>query len=144
MQIAELRIENFRGVQSGHVRFDQHSVLVGPNNCGKTTIIEALALLFGRDRMVRTLTEHDFFGGDPQPTDRIRLVARSTRRPGSPTCFAGSTIIPPRGSTSCCPGIGRSGGPLVLLESLARGRAVQHSRHHRPRLAVDQLVAFNR
>jgi putative ATP-dependent endonuclease of OLD family len=34
-----------------------------------------LALLFGRDRMVRTLTEHDFFGGDPQPADRIRLVA---------------------------------------------------------------------
>jgi putative ATP-dependent endonuclease of the OLD family len=75
MQIADLRIENFRGVRSGHVRFGQHSVLVGPNNCGKTTIIEALALLFGRDRMVRTLTEHDFFGGDPQPTDRIRLIA---------------------------------------------------------------------
>jgi putative ATP-dependent endonuclease of OLD family len=75
MQIADLRIENFRGIRSGHVRFGQHSVLVGPNNCGKTTIIEALALLFGRDRMVRTLTEHDFFGGDPQPTDRIRLVA---------------------------------------------------------------------
>ncbi|MGC8476942.1 MAG: ATP-dependent nuclease [Acetobacteraceae bacterium] len=75
MQIADLRIENFRGIRSGHVRFDQHSVLVGPNNCGKTTIIEALALLFGRDRMVRKLTEHDFFGGTPQPTDRIRLVA---------------------------------------------------------------------
>jgi putative ATP-dependent endonuclease of OLD family len=75
MQIADLRIENFRGVRSGHFRFGQHSVLVGPNNCGKTTIIEALALLFGRDRMVRTLTEHDFFGGDPQPTDRIRLIA---------------------------------------------------------------------
>jgi putative ATP-dependent endonuclease of the OLD family len=75
MQIADLRIENFRGVRSGHVRFGQHSVLVGPNNCGKTTIIEALALLFGRDRMVRTLTEHDFFGGDPQSTDRIRLIA---------------------------------------------------------------------
>jgi hypothetical protein len=25
--------------------------------------------------MVRALTEHDFFGGDPQPTDRIRLIA---------------------------------------------------------------------
>jgi putative ATP-dependent endonuclease of the OLD family len=74
MRIADLRIENFRGARTGHVRFDQHSVLVGPNNCGKTTIIEALALLFGRDRMVRTLTEHDFFGGDPQPTDRIRRI----------------------------------------------------------------------
>jgi len=75
MQIADLRIENFRGIRTGHVRFGSHSVFVGPNNCGKTTIIEALALLFGRDRMVRTLTEHDFFGSDPQPTDRIRLIA---------------------------------------------------------------------
>lgn len=75
MQIADLHIENFRGIRSGYVQFGQHSVLVGPSNCGKTTIIEALALIFGRDRMVRALTEHDFFGGDPQPTDRIRLIA---------------------------------------------------------------------
>lgn len=75
MQIADLRIENFRGIKAGHVRFGQHTVFVGPNNCGKTTIIEALVLLFGRDRMVRSLTEHDFYGGDPQPTDRIRLIA---------------------------------------------------------------------
>lgn len=75
MQIVELCIENFRGIRTARVRFGQHTVFVGPNNCGKTTMIEALALLFGRDRMVRPLTEHDFFGGDPQPADRIRLVA---------------------------------------------------------------------
>ncbi|ADG11001.1 DUF2813 domain-containing protein [Caulobacter segnis] len=75
MHVVDLRIENFRGIRSGRVRFGQHTVLVGPNNSGKTTIIEALALLFGRDRMVRMLTEHDFYGGDPQPADRIRLVA---------------------------------------------------------------------
>jgi hypothetical protein len=51
---------------------------VGPSNCGKTTVIEALALLFGRDRMVRALTEHDFYGGSPQPSDRIRLIATIT------------------------------------------------------------------
>lgn len=37
--------------------------------------MEALALLFGRDRLLRTLTEYDFYGGDPQPADRIRLIA---------------------------------------------------------------------
>lgn len=57
------------------MRFGPHTVFVGPNNCGKTTVLEALALLFGRDRMVRALTEYDFFGGNPQPADRIRLVA---------------------------------------------------------------------
>lgn len=75
MQIADLRIENFRGIRTGHIRFGPHTVFIGPNNCGKTTVIEALALLFGRDRMVRDLTEHDFFGSDPQPADRIRLIA---------------------------------------------------------------------
>lgn len=75
MQIASLKIENFRGVQSGMIRFAPHTVLVGANNCGKTTVIEALALLFGRDRMIRQLTEHDFHGSNPPPADRIRLIA---------------------------------------------------------------------
>jgi putative ATP-dependent endonuclease of OLD family len=75
MMIADLHIENFRGIRTGKIRFGQHTVFVGPNNCGKTTIIEALALLFGRDRMVRQLTEHDFFGSNPRPADRIRLIA---------------------------------------------------------------------
>ncbi len=52
--------------------------LIGPGNCGKTTVIEALALLFGRDRLIRNLTEHDFYGGDPKPGDRIELAALLT------------------------------------------------------------------
>jgi len=75
MQLALLEISNFRGVKIGRISFDRHAVLVGPNNSGKTTVIEALVLLFGRDRLVRSLTEHDFFGGNPKPQDRIKLVA---------------------------------------------------------------------
>lgn len=75
MQIAKLEVENFRGIREGTVHFSPHTVFVGPNNCGKTTVVEALALLFGRDRMIRQLTEHDFFGSNPQPPDRIHLVA---------------------------------------------------------------------
>ncbi len=75
MRVSLLRIENFRGIRSGSVQFRDHTVLIGPNNSGKTTIIEALALVLGRDRMVRTLTEHDFFGSDPQAPDRIKIVA---------------------------------------------------------------------
>lgn len=75
MEIASLKIENFRGVQNGMIRFSPHTVLIGANNSGKTTVIEALALLFGRDRMIRQLTEHDFHGSNPQPADRIRLTA---------------------------------------------------------------------
>jgi hypothetical protein len=75
MMISSLTIENFRGIRHGTVRFKTHTIISGPNNAGKTTIIEALALLVGRDRLVRELTEHDFTGADPQPADRLRLVA---------------------------------------------------------------------
>ena len=75
MRIHAIEIEGFRGIKSGKVRFGDFTVLIGPNNSGKTTIIEALALLFGRDRLVRSLTEHDFYGSCPRATDRIKVVA---------------------------------------------------------------------
>jgi putative ATP-dependent endonuclease of the OLD family len=78
LRVSDLRIENFRGIRNGSVRFKKHTMLVGPNNAGKTTIIEALALLLGRDRLVRELTEHDFYGSDPAPKDRIKLIATIT------------------------------------------------------------------
>src|SRR3546814_199311 len=78
MKVAALSIENFRGVRSGKITFRDHTVLVGPNNSGKTTIIEALALVLGRDRLVRDLTEHDFFGSNPQAADRIKIIATFT------------------------------------------------------------------
>lgn len=81
MRVATLKIDNFRGVRNGYVRFGKHPVIVGNNNTGKTTLIEALALLLGRDRLVRELTEHDFYGSCPQETDRIRLIATLTDFP---------------------------------------------------------------
>jgi predicted ATPase len=75
MQVAELRITGFRGVREARLRLAAHNALIGPNNCGKTTIIEALALIFGRDRLIRDLTEHDFFGSAPAHGDRISIVA---------------------------------------------------------------------
>ena len=81
MRVATLKIENFRGVRDGFVRFGKHPVLVGDNNTGKTTLIEALTLLLGRDRLVRELTEHDFYGSCPQAVDRIKLVATITDFP---------------------------------------------------------------
>lgn len=81
MRVANLKLENFRGVLTGFVRFGRHPILVGDNNTGKTTLIEALTLLLGRDRLVRELTEHDFFGSNPQAVDRIRLVATITDFP---------------------------------------------------------------
>jgi putative ATP-dependent endonuclease of the OLD family len=75
MRVVKFSIDNFRGICHAEILFKKHPVLIGPNNSGKTSIIEALALLFGRDGLVRELTEHDFFQSSPQPEDRIKLVA---------------------------------------------------------------------
>ncbi len=78
MNIVRLKISGFRGVSSADIVLGKHSVLVGPNNSGKTTVIEALALLLGRDRLVRRLTEHDFHGSAPNETARILCIATVT------------------------------------------------------------------
>src|SRR5258708_5766337 len=76
MWVRQLDIEKFRGIEKAKVNFsERQTVLVGPNGAGKSTLLEAFALLFGRDRLVRTLTEHDFYGSNPQAADRIRLIA---------------------------------------------------------------------
>ena len=75
MKLLALSIRGFRGVQHADLRFGQHGVLVGPNGAGKSTIIDALSLVFGRTRLVRDLTEHDFYGSRPEATSRIRIVA---------------------------------------------------------------------
>lgn len=74
MRIARLKIDNFRGIREGDIQFKKNTVLIGDNNVGKTTIIEALTLLLGRDKLIRELTEHDFFGSQSDPVDRIKLV----------------------------------------------------------------------
>jgi putative ATP-dependent endonuclease of OLD family len=78
MHIVRLKISGFRGVRSADIALGRHAVLVGPNNSCKTTIIKALALLFGRDRLVRRLTEHDFHGSAPDEPARILCIATVT------------------------------------------------------------------
>ena len=75
MKLLALSIDGFRGIQHAIIRFGEHDVLVGPNGSGKSTIIDALSLVFGRTRLVRDLTEHDFYGSCPEATSRIRIVA---------------------------------------------------------------------
>lgn len=78
MIVSKLEIDGFRGVREGELCLSKFTTLVGPNNCGKTTIMEALALVLGRDRLVRSLTEHDFTGSSPAEGDRISIIATIT------------------------------------------------------------------
>ena len=66
MRILKVNINNFRGVKSGAIFLPKHSVLVGENNTGKSTLFEAIDLVLGPDRMRKkpVIDEHDFFAGD--------------------------------------------------------------------------------
>ncbi|WP_434615659.1 AAA family ATPase [Arthrobacter sp. A5] len=66
MRVRQLEIEHFRGIATGRVVFQQHTLLVGGNNIGKSTVCEALELVLGPERLYRrpVIDEHDFFRGD--------------------------------------------------------------------------------
>ncbi len=63
MRVRRLRIQGFRGIQSGVVDFAANTLLVGGNNAGKSTVCEALDLLLGPERLYRrpVVNEHDFY-----------------------------------------------------------------------------------
>lgn len=63
MRVRCLNIENFRGVRNGTVNFVGHTLLVGGNNVGKSTVCEALDLVLGPDRISQrnVINEHDFY-----------------------------------------------------------------------------------
>lgn len=65
MRVARVDISNFRGIKSATLLFPKHGVLIGDNNTGKTTVLEALDLVLGPDRLNRqpAIDEHDFFQG---------------------------------------------------------------------------------
>ena len=63
MRIRRLKLANFRSVAGGEVVFPGHTVIIGGNSVGKSTLCEALDLLLGPDRLSRSspIDEHDFF-----------------------------------------------------------------------------------
>jgi putative ATP-dependent endonuclease of OLD family len=65
MKVRRLEIHNFRGVSDGVIDFSGHTLLVGGNNVGKSTVCEALDLILGPERLYRrpVIDEHDFHCG---------------------------------------------------------------------------------
>ena len=49
MKVVRLTISNFRGIKSAELLFDGHTLMVGTNNVGKSTLCEALDLVLGPD-----------------------------------------------------------------------------------------------
>lgn len=66
MRVSELTIENFRGIKKAALQFTGHTLLIGGNNVGKSTVCEALDLVLGPDRLNRSppVEEFDFRNAD--------------------------------------------------------------------------------
>jgi predicted ATP-dependent endonuclease of OLD family len=62
VKVRLVTISGFRGVRSGKVLLDSHSLLVGMNAVGKSTVCEALDLALGLERLSRhpVINEYDF------------------------------------------------------------------------------------
>ena len=69
MKISHLSISNFRGIKSASLFLPNHALLIGDNNTGKSTILEAIDLVLGPDRLGRRppIDEHDFHLGNYLP-----------------------------------------------------------------------------
>jgi len=65
MKITRMKISNFRGIKTSELFFPNQVVLVGDNNSGKSTILEAIDLVLGPERLSRhpIIDEHDFYAG---------------------------------------------------------------------------------
>ncbi|MXN28142.1 ATP-dependent nuclease [Delftia sp. CH05] len=65
MQIARVEVKNFRGIETGTVNLSGHTVFLGDNNVGKSTLLEAVDLVLGPERLSRrpVIDEHDFYAG---------------------------------------------------------------------------------
>jgi putative ATP-dependent endonuclease of OLD family len=66
LKIYAVSIDNFRGISSTKLVLPDHAVLIGDNNTGKSSVLEAIDLALGPDRLSRRppVDEHDFFEGN--------------------------------------------------------------------------------
>ncbi len=82
MKVSRLSLQNFRNIKNADLNFDGHTLLVGANNVGKSTICEALELALGPDRQRRfpVVEEFDFYNAayldeNEEPIDiRIEIL----------------------------------------------------------------------
>lgn len=78
MHLVRVRVRNFRGIAYGEVHLDGHTAFIGDNNAGKSTLLEAVDLVLGPERLSRrpVIDEHDFYAGtyvDPAKNEVVPI-----------------------------------------------------------------------
>jgi putative ATP-dependent endonuclease of OLD family len=109
MRISRLTIRNFRGIQSACVYLPKHCCLIGDNNAGKTTILEAIDLVLGPDRLNRLapVDEHDFYQGK---------YVDDSASPADGLPLAGATIALAVADSPISAGDSLEDGPRIQIE----------------------------
>jgi putative ATP-dependent endonuclease of OLD family len=78
MLLRTIRIQNFRGLVDVSIELGRNTVLVGENNSGKTSVLEAIRLCLSRplSRRASTFEDHDHHlpSSDSRPSDGGTLV----------------------------------------------------------------------
>jgi putative ATP-dependent endonuclease of OLD family len=80
-----LRIENFRAVRQTSIAFDNSTALIGENDCGISSVLDALELVLGFEEKHRAFPPWIFHRlvGSGQPSGPVRIRLRfSERHPG--------------------------------------------------------------
>jgi len=124
LKISHLTIENFRGIRRASLLFPDHVVLIGDNNVGKTTVLEAIDLVLGPDRLSRRppVDEHDFHLGKyllpPKKEDAGDAVAAAP--PEAPA---------PAGGDGVAEGAADKAEPQITIEATVTGLSEEQQGH---------------
>jgi predicted ATP-dependent endonuclease of OLD family len=64
MYLKKLKLLNFRSYESIEIEFDQNfNVIIGKNDIGKSTILEALDIFFGQEKIKIDISDKNVFHG---------------------------------------------------------------------------------
>lgn len=67
MKISKLELTNFRGYRNVSVEFDENfNVIIGKNDIGKSTILEALEIFFNNETVKIDINDHNVHANDEQ------------------------------------------------------------------------------
>jgi putative ATP-dependent endonuclease of OLD family len=88
MILKTFEIENYRGIANLTLDLDRTTVLIGENNSGKTSVLEALHTCMNRglSRRATPFSEYDFHIAteDAEPADAPPIVLTLTKRNPDP------------------------------------------------------------
>ncbi len=82
MFLLGLRIENFRAIRKTAISFDDGTALIGENDCGISSVLDALELALGFDEKTRKFPPYLFHqSGNPgRPSGPIRIQLKFSER----------------------------------------------------------------